>query len=906
MVRVAMLWWLIWPAISWSIETIWLEAEHFEGIRGYCWPGGRPELQKTDGHWGLSGPGWAAEWIQGGESGFLSIACAPEDDRAIATTEVEIPIAGRYRVWVRFRENRNSTNRFQVRLRPRGAAEQILTYGERPMLDEDNEIKLYFDWVFVWQAHEVELPSGRTRITLASAFKEKGCRQIDCLVLTTDTEYRPFMKERPRHPTRQVLEEMRWNRGISYQPLARRPPQLTPPAAWQPKTFRDQGFLYLWNMSPQIPWASDDPKRVLVPYHVADDETRQAFEKMYAGRADVPIFGDPRIVPVFHGSGPSIFDTESSDGKPLSRGRDFMRWLDANPKRCFALLLNYYPDQPIREETKNHFLRYRDRYVGAIAGESLGYFDVPVQTMMQATAGAKSRRELADAIGRVALAANAEKYRRIYGGEWPDSYREVIPCQSIMMTAFAPLCYAWGARTVGYESSAITGGLLALRMAFLRGAARQNGGLTATYRSCNFGDSSTIFSDRQSYTRPRNILDNYYSVFSGAGMTWYKFDIWHQYLAGSSMFYHEQGFDEFWMPGGTTVAGLHPVQLSPKGKLVDRFLRKITHHPDRGVPWTPIAFLVDYAHGWDPSPFTPHSFDNYGKRPDLTRYGSHERMLQEYFWVAYHPIGQKAEGPVTGTSEVNVPGIFGNIFDVVYAYPDVRKWTTLDSYPVVVVAGDIELTVDEGRRLAKYIEEGGTLVIADEHLSGPGLEELARPTMRAGKEASGCRWVPTGKELDTQRFRYRPIEGGQPLAVTQEGDCFCCSFDRGRGRLIILSVPRGLGIDQAAHPVVPLLFAHLTSGLVPVSVQGDVEWMLNRTSTGWIVALFNPAGQDKPQQGILPTDYRQNRSVVIKSNRPILSVRDWLYPFENLSWEQGQLKVEVWAGSVRVVELTEK
>ena len=41
----------------------------------------RPGCKKTDGHWGLSGPGWAAEWNQGGESGFLSIACGADDDQ---------------------------------------------------------------------------------------------------------------------------------------------------------------------------------------------------------------------------------------------------------------------------------------------------------------------------------------------------------------------------------------------------------------------------------------------------------------------------------------------------------------------------------------------------------------------------------------------------------------------------------------------------------------------------------------------------------------------------------------------------------------------------------------------------------------------------------------------------------
>ena len=46
-------------------------------------------------------------------------------------------------------------------------------------------------------------------------------------------------------------------------------------------------------------------------------------------------------------------------------------------------------------------------------------------------------------------------------------------------------------------------------------------------------------------------------------------------------------------------------KLSPKGKLVDRFLRLTAKDFDRGTPFTPVAFLVDHAHGWEPAPFWP-------------------------------------------------------------------------------------------------------------------------------------------------------------------------------------------------------------------------------------------------------------------------------------------------------------
>src|SRR6188768_2444606 len=85
-----------------AAEGLWLEAENFHGIKGSCWPMGKPNMKQTDGHWGLSGPGWAAEWNQGGESGFLSIACGAGDDHATVTREVEIPASGDWVLWVRY------------------------------------------------------------------------------------------------------------------------------------------------------------------------------------------------------------------------------------------------------------------------------------------------------------------------------------------------------------------------------------------------------------------------------------------------------------------------------------------------------------------------------------------------------------------------------------------------------------------------------------------------------------------------------------------------------------------------------------------------------------------------------------------------------------------------------------
>ena len=888
------------PAAA-AAESIWLEAEHLDGIRGHCWPMGKPEMKQTKGHWGISGPGWAAEWTQGGESGFLSIAAGPDDDRAAATKTLEVPVDGKYFLWVRYGDWREKAERFQVKLE-QDRQTWLGRFGEKPLVDEDNEMKLYWGWVFVWDGRPVSLRKGPVKLTLMTTTKDPEARQVDVLVLTTDPDYRPRVKDRPRHPTWDVLAGYRKERPADLEALSRKRLDAELPAAWKLRTFRDQGFRYLWNVSAG-PWLmSDDPKRVRFPYNLRDADVLKEFEQKYGGRDDVPIFSDPRIVPTFHGSGPTVFAADPKKGAPKPEAGRFAKWLDDHPDRFWATMMNYAGDQPIGDKGVELFQKYRDRYVGAIAGESLGYFHVDPKAVQQSNP--RTRREVAAAFTRAALEANAAKYRRVYGKDLDkNAYADVISCLSVGNIAFVPLCYDWGARTVGYESAAIPSSVLGMRWAFMRGAARQHGGLTATYRSSNFGDAATMFSVTQSYTGPKNIYDNFYSVYSGAGMTWYKMDVWYQYQAGSSLFYHEQGFDEFWKPGGTTAAGIREVQLSPKGLIVDRFLRLTAKEPDRGHPFTPVAFLVDYAHGWEPAPYAPYAFKGMAGTPDFLRYGDHERMLEQYFWTAFHPIGPESEKPTTATNEVYVPGVFGDVFDVIFAYPDTKKWRTLDTYPVVIAVGDVELTEAEGRRLAEYVEKGGTLVVADTHLTGPGVAALKVPEAGPQAESEGYRWLTDAAAHPSQRFRYRPLTGGRPLATTADGKVFCAAYDRGQGRLIYLAVPRGLGIDRQAVPAVARLLAHLTRGVMPVEVEGDVEWLVNRTEKGWLVTLLNPAGQSKPQQGITPTDFRENRRVTIRARVPVQKARDRLLPDDILDVRKDGVTLEVPAGGVRIIEL---
>ena len=103
----------------------------------------------------------------------------------------------------------------------------------------------------------------------------------------------------------------------------------------------------------------------MVPYNVSDPEVRAAFERKYAGSANVPIFSDPRVTPTFHGVGPGIFATDEKTGEVNDAGQRFARWLDANPARNWAMMMNYHNGVPIGEKGIAMFQKYRDRFAGS-------------------------------------------------------------------------------------------------------------------------------------------------------------------------------------------------------------------------------------------------------------------------------------------------------------------------------------------------------------------------------------------------------------------------------------------------------------------------------------------------------------------------------------------------------------
>ncbi len=105
-----------------AVEYLWYEAENMRGITETSRH--EPLLNpsylelpaaKAPG-WSISGPGVSAEWSQGGESEWNSVAASADESRATIWQDVEIPRGGEYKFWVRYADFGAKSENFLVRI----------------------------------------------------------------------------------------------------------------------------------------------------------------------------------------------------------------------------------------------------------------------------------------------------------------------------------------------------------------------------------------------------------------------------------------------------------------------------------------------------------------------------------------------------------------------------------------------------------------------------------------------------------------------------------------------------------------------------------------------------------------------------------------------------------------------
>ncbi len=315
--------------------------------------------------------------------------------------------------------------------------------------------------------------------------------------------------------------------------------------------------------------------------------------------------------------------------------------------------------------------------------------------------------------------------------------------------------------------------------------------------------------------------------------------------------------------------------MSPFGRATEDFLAFAERLPDRGEPVAPIGLLLSHGHGYE-------RVNNACKMLNLFPETDADRELRELFNVCWHPVGV-AEGMPAAPDVQSLPhGRYGNIFDVLVDRPE--KAQVLRNYPVLWAAGDVELGGAMAKELDAYVKAGGTLVVTAEQAKK--LPPALPGWKSKGTTVRTSAWITPGDTPHpTTPYEVEEVEldKAEPLAWADvRRQPLLVRNAVGKGAVITVLVPRGLGLDERAHPVLPYLMNGLTRDLLPVSVElpagREIQYQVNRTKDGYVVLLMNNRGVDKTQHGVARVDRRQFVDLFLRTKLAVKSAKEWTDP----------------------------
>src|SRR6266704_3227132 len=284
-----------------DFEYLWYEAENMRGISETSQH--EPLLNpayidlsaaKAPG-WTISGPGVSAEWSQGGESEWNSVAAAADETRGTIWQDFEVPRGGNYKIWVRYADWANKTENFVVRVSQNSRGIARHEFGAKDVIDPHDETSMYWGWSFAWDSFEAELVKGTARVSIEIENSAQARRQVDCVLLTNDSSFVPSGRRKPDFAAMRYLLEYGGSRS-SFAPLIDVAPQNLP-AGWSQPKIAGHEFVMPWNIAKEF-WQLYDKPSAERPLHPFNAEPVDEFVKAYAGKHDVPIFDSRLIAPV--------------------------------------------------------------------------------------------------------------------------------------------------------------------------------------------------------------------------------------------------------------------------------------------------------------------------------------------------------------------------------------------------------------------------------------------------------------------------------------------------------------------------------------------------------------------------------------------------------------------------------
>lgn len=438
----------------------------------------------------------------------------------------------------------------------------------------------------------------------------------------------------------------------------------------------------------------------------------------------------------------------------------------------------------------------------------------------------------------------------------------------------------WGSRLICLETSRHN-----LRwqgqMMFTRGAARQFnipwGWYIAGYLS-NYSSTGKRVTDSSPNDYPGGISIS--AIRRGYFITW---------LAGANIMQSEISL---WTPWQKVLKG-EPFKITEAGKVYKEMYEHIEKHPDRGIPYTPIALLVNYDRGCNRAG---------GKAFWKFPYTHADSMLDAFLacildWSYDKVIGNGKKG--VEYAMANNP--YGDIFDALT--PDFKDQSTfkrvLPAYKAAVLLGEYPDNGEMAAILMDFVRKGGTLLINVKHLSKSFPEDFAGLS-------------PTGKSVSSEGYTVEKIvlQKAKVAEKDNNGNPVLTVNNYGKGK-VLTSLQHYMTDYQKEkadsrrkkHPLIDKVLRRLSAETLPLKVEGDIQYGLNKTAKGWLLYLINNKGVQKFTDKVQKLDPAQKKTVRISFSGMKPDKITEIFSGKKLIPANGQVSVEVGPGDIRILEI---
>ncbi len=344
---------------------------------------------------------------------------------------------------------------------------------------------------------------------------------------------------------------------------------------------------------------------------------------------------------------------------------------------------------------------------------------------------------------------------------------------------------------------------------------------------------------------------------------------------------------------GATLKELHEWSRKPEGA--------------RGTSYAPILFLVDLRHGHGGRRGWAGNLD--WKIWDYLEMEDGDYMIEHAVRTVDRFVDSAGAFKGVAFYEPFAWNIrnsrLGDCCDIFFANPPsqggVIKQEHLDKYAVAMPLGDIHWTPELAARVKQYVRAGGTLVINSAQCRG----EMADPAFLG--VTVGTNAVPA----DNLEILPLTLQGAETVMAGKPDLPLATRHRVGQGHVVVTAPRYLLARDRKTPaPIVEELLVKIQEEVLPVKIQGNCQFMLNRTADGrWMAVLINNEGvikHPKDQAEFFLGAYAAPVTLTAPAGARAREVLRGA-PLEQLGQKNGrvQVRVTVPAGEIRVVEFAD-